>query len=282
MMMGLPGKDLARCDSFQITCMPAGMLGVAECPGAAFNSAVVVPGLKLDGTGVVIMRLADAAHIGQSFPDILYTKAEKEEIGAFTNERRRHEKLAGKLAVKILAHEAARRWFGVKCADEIQVLSPSTPPSVSMPDNARFNSLLEKLYFSLSHDSELVCAAVACHPVGIDIEKIQTLSEETVLEICEERIWEAMAKYQQRTSEAGLTAEELPIVVFTQKEAVLKAAGVGIMRGLAGVELSSFALGAPVDARYNGSRYKILSIESDGFIFSLAHRVEEDRFDIRD
>jgi phosphopantetheinyl transferase (holo-ACP synthase) len=278
MIMGVTREDLEKFDSFQVTGLMTGMFGPErDRLETELNSVVVASSrpLRLDSTGVIIVKVIAAAHYGQSFLDILYTTAEIREINAFKATRRRYEKLAGKLAAKILAYEAIRRWFGVRCPlQAIQVLSQSGPPGISVPGNTRLNAQLEKLYFSLSHSGDLVCAAVACHPVGIDVEKIQPLSEETVLEICEENIREAMANYRQRTQAAGLVPEALPIVVFTQKEAVLKAAGVGIIRGLAEVELLSFALGAMVDACCFGSKYKILSIDSDGYIFSLTQRIE--------
>jgi len=276
--MGVISQDLGKFDSFQITGLMTGMFGhERDRLVAELLSGLVVQRrpLKLDSTGVIISKVTTAAHCGQSFLDVLYTTAEIEEINAFIAERRRHEKLAGKLAVKILACEAIRRWFGVKCQPQaIQVLSPSGPPDISVPGNTRLNAQLKKLYISLSHAGDLVCAVVSCHPVGIDVEKIQPLSEATVLEICAENIWGSIINYRQRAQTAGLVPEALPIVVLTQKEAVLKAAGVGIINGLAEVELSSFALGATIDARYFGSKYEVLSIDSDGYIFSLAQRIE--------
>jgi phosphopantetheinyl transferase len=278
MFMGVISEDLEKFDSFQITGLMTGMFGPErDRLETELNSVVVASSrpLRLDSTGVIIIKVIAAAHYGQSFLDVLCTTAEIREINTFKATRRRYEKLAGKLAAKILAYEAIRRWFGVRCPlQAIQILSQSGPPRISVPGNTRLNAQLEKLYFSLSHSGDLVCAAVACHPVGIDVEKIQPLSGEMVLEICEENIRETMANYRQRAQAAGLTPEALPIVVFTQKEAVLKAAGVGIIRGLAEVELSSFALDATIDACCFGSKYKILSIDSDGYIFSLAQRIE--------
>jgi phosphopantetheinyl transferase len=278
MIMGATGEDLQQFESFQVTGVMTGMFDHEEDRrDRELNSAVVVPGrlLKLGSTGVVILKLTATACYGQSFMDVLYTTSEIREIAAFTAERRRHEKLAGKLAVKILASEAVRRWFGARCPlPEIQVLSPSGPPRIGVPENNRLHAHLEQLYFSLSHAGDLVCAAVSRHPVGVDVEQIRPLSEGAVLEICEENIRQSMADYRQGAEGAGLAPEALPIAVFTQKEAVLKASGVGIIRGLAGVELSSFLLGAAVDACCFGERYRVLSIDHDEYFFSLAERVD--------
>jgi phosphopantetheinyl transferase (holo-ACP synthase) len=277
MIMGMAREDPGQFDSFQVTGLMTGMsVHERDYLETELNSVVVAPSrlLQLDNTGVIIIELTAAANYGQSCLDAFYTTAEIKEIEAFIAGRRRDEKLAGKLAVKILTDEALRRWFGAECPPQaVQVLSPAGPPMISVPGSTGLNAQLEKLHFSLSHAGDLVCAAVSCHPVGIDAEKIQPLSEEMVREICEGNIREALANYRQRT-QAGLAPEALPIVVFTQKEAVLKAAGVGIIRGLAEVELSSFALGAPVDACCFGLKYKIMSMDGNGYIFSLAQRIE--------
>lgn len=233
----------------------------------------------LDGTGFIALRLDEAAEYGQLHLDDIYTPAELDEISIFPSEKRRHEKFAGKLAVKVVASDVMKRWFGKEYSTgDFQVLTSSAPVRVSLLGESLADTTSENIFFSISHTDDLVCAAAARQPVGIDVEKIRTLPPETVHEICDESLQKMMDDYRARrrgaNHPANSDADVLPITLFTQKEAILKASGIGIAEGLSEVLLQEIAIGSAVDAVYRGTRYRVVSMTYNGYVYSFAWLVE--------
>jgi len=189
--------------------------------------------IHLGGASVVLFDLDAAAAHG----DALYTRAELDEIAAVSSPKRKREKRAGKLAAKVLAREILIEEGADDCSlQEIEVLAAGHPVRVSV---------LDGLFFSISHTDGLVCAAAGPSSTGIDVERIRPLTPELAAEI---------------------TDGSDPLFVFTRKEAVLKAAGIGIGLGLDSVRLTEDG----TEAVHEGRRYRLTTVFSDKYVLSLA------------
>jgi amino acid adenylation domain-containing protein len=277
MIAHLPDANAIGGQAFLVTnvmgCLPE---NIQKLPAAAeLQNANLLPGLNLiiEGTGVLVMRLPLVASIGMTFLDQLFTTAEKEEMAQVEPAKRGPEKVAGKLAVKILAREALRLWHGtVHDLATFQVITSDKGVEVTSVGDPPPGPVLRGLHFSISHSEDIVCAAVASCPVGIDVERVCPLSSETTEEILGNLVIDEILRDGNLFSPSASvpTPQELPLVIFTQKEAVLKAAGVGIANGLDEVELAEFNLLTPLTAIYKGVRYRVFSLLEDGFAFSLA------------
>ncbi len=246
----------------------------------SLTSCIVSPptALGVEDTEYIVLRLGEAAEYGR-LHDELYTPSEKREIALLKSEKRRREKYAGKLAVKIIASATIGRWLGKEYEiGDFQVLSSSTPVNVSLFGEHIDKVPLEDIFFSISHNDDIVCAAVARKPVGIDVETIRTLSPETVKEICDEPLRKMIDDYidsgRDVYNSAKSDADALPVTLFTRKEAILKASGDGLGNGLAEVILHDVAIGSPSDATYRGSRYLVTSMTDRECVYSFAWLIE--------
>ena len=284
MSAALLGESRATGGDSQATEIGPTWLPASTAPSLAaeLRHASVKVDLALDGVVSIALQLPAAASYGQFHLDTLYTAAEREEIAATVPEKRRREKLAGKLAVKLLTLDVLERCLGAQCTPAaVQVLAAAGPVRASLPSEPDLDATLAGMFFSISHSGDLVCAAAARRPVGIDVETVRPLSEATVREICDDRLLRAIERYlgRLRNDEEGpvLKREALYVVAFTQKEAILKAAGVGIADGLADVDLTEFDLGRAFSATHRGARYQVLSIRQGEWAISLACLGEAER-----
>jgi amino acid adenylation domain-containing protein len=231
-------------------------------------AAITLPApeaLGFPDTRVLILHLPAAANWGGARLEHLYTAAERLETDAVAAGKRRQEKLAGKLAAKLLAAQVLDDWFGLPCPLEAcQALAPEAPVEVTAPGQGALAEALSQLHFSISHTEELVCAAVSRRRVGVDVELLRPLGADLVREIC--------GGDPPRSTLSPAAAERAvpPVVVFTQKEAVLKASGDGLAGGLEGVVLADTALDSLLSATYRGNAYSVLSTVHGNHAFSLA------------
>jgi 4'-phosphopantetheinyl transferase len=115
-------------------------------------------------------------------------------------------------------------------------------------------------YWSLTHKPDYVGAVVASEPTGIDIEKIRKVSAAVVRKIT-------------GSGELRLGGADSPAGFFrfwTAKEAVLKAAGVG-MKGLSSCRVTRIVDETHLEAEYKG---RVFSIEQLYFSEHIAAVVE--------
>lgn len=221
---------------------------------------------------LVLLPFPATAHYGAVNAGMLFTPGERNEIALIPEKSRRQEKVAGKVAVKLLACTCLKRRFGVEATPSlIEVLSQPGPVTVRAPAAPRLDALLAPLFFSLSHTDGFVTAAAARQPVGVDIETIRPLTAAMTREIGGEPLLEAMAQLDSRIAETQRAL--LPLAVFTQKEAILKAAGLGLNRGLSALTLSDHSLTAPVEADCAGRRYRAHTAILPNCLFTLAHAI---------
>lgn len=226
--------------------------------------------IQLGGAHLILLDLPQA--VAWAGEKLSLTPQETNEIATLNSFKRQQERLAGKLAAKLLAQNGIQNW-GMASAMEMaryQVLSENAPVSLT------FNGqpLSNKPYFSISHTDDLVCAARADAPVGVDIERVRDLPEKTVQDICGASLLQKMREYidQERftSSDRNALMSALPILVFTQKEAVLKASAIGLAEGLDGVHLEEIAINREIRASHRGLTYRVISSFNNEHVVSVA------------
>lgn len=224
----------------------------AEC--AAFLLATPA-GLLDPARAVCVVRLAAAAGCGESRREEWFTAAEQAEIERAGRPRRRQEKRAGKLAAKLAVRDwLARRGGDLPGLGEIEILADAGAPRAGCPGPSRWRADIQALQVSISHAGDLACAAAGAQAVGIDVEP------------------------ETPPGGDGPAPE-----IFSQQEAVLKAAGLGLAAGLDAVRLAPAHAGT-TDAVCQGCRYRVMLARAHGAWFALAvHRPEpEDLPDSRE
>ena len=146
------------------------------------------------------------------------TSQEADEVVALPSLKRRHERLAGKLSAKLLARNGTDAWSPSETAAlmRYQVLSDNSPVRLTYDGKP----LSDRPHFSISHTDDLVCAARADAPVGVDVERVRSLPEKTVHDICGTALIQKMrdeahrfgiTHHRQRRSNNSLQSELLEI-----------------------------------------------------------------------
>ena len=106
-------------------------------------------------------------------------------------------------------------------------------------------------YFSISHCKEGIAVAVDDEPIGIDIEGIRRVDQELVARV--------MNKDEQALISSSKEPERMFTRLWTQKEAIVKAQGVGIFS----FEQLQTVLVDP--------SYAVKTVEKDKYIYSIAY-----------
>lgn len=226
--------------------------------GAVMDAVLEPPAtLAIAGVAVLALSLDPVADFALVRGPAIFTAFEMAELEACGTDRRRRHKAAGKLAAKLLTCEIARRRHGVTLAvAEVEVRSTAGPAHVEIHREGL--AVCRGLRFSISHCDGVVCAAAADHSVGIDVEEVRSLDPATAGRIMGE-------------SAAGTNADPLAaIAVFTRKEAVLKAIGVGIGGGLEDVTIEAAADIGRASARYRARRFAVATDVVGSRVISVA------------
>jgi 4'-phosphopantetheinyl transferase len=124
------------------------------------------------------------------------------------------------------------------------------PDGVPMP--------FDGCYWSLTHKPEYVGAVVAFKPTGIDVERIKEVSEALIQKIATTGEW--------LLSEAGPHVDFFRF--WTAKEAVLKAAGVG-MKGLSSCRIHQVLGDRHMTVDFKGQLFGIEHFQFDGYIAAV-------------
>ena len=111
-------------------------------------------------------------------------------------------------------------------------------------------------HFSLSHCKEAIAVAISDRPVGIDIESIRPAKEELIARVMSE---EEKRKVGNEKQQAG--RDRMFTRLWTQKEAILKAQGTGI---LSFEQLQGILSRKPADV-------DIQTVEKEKYIYSIAN-----------
>ena len=208
---------------------------------------------------------------------------EQSELAKLNSQKRRSEKLAGKLVAKLLAHSHHNplEKYGPEDLQRYQVLTDGTPVDLTYDNQA----LTESPYFSISHTNKIVCAAQADAPIGVDIEEIRPLSDKTIEDICGETLLKEIRNFQDRewtwVDDPEVILAALPVLIFTQKEAVLKAAGIGLAEGLDEVEIDEIAFNREIHATHRGKSYRVTSTFNNEHVISVAIKEQLQDHDAR-
>jgi len=109
-------------------------------------------------------------------------------------------------------------------------------------------------YFSISHCKEGIAVAIDDQPIGIDIEAIRHADEDLIARTMNEKERSLIANHQSPIESARAFTR-----LWTQKEAIVKAQGVGIM--------SFEQLQSIIDNRTSN----IESFEKEKYIYSIAY-----------
>lgn len=108
-------------------------------------------------------------------------------------------------------------------------------------------------YFSISHCKEGIAVAIDDEPVGIDIESIRRADEDLIIRTM-------YAREQEEIRSAQDPARAFTRL-WTQKEALVKAQGIGI------VSFEQLR-----DVRIQNSEFRIQTVENEKYIYSIAHK----------
>jgi phosphopantetheinyl transferase len=183
------------------------------------------------GIEIAFEPLPRASQDGRFGVDLLevLVPSERAALDRLRVAKRRRDWLGGRLAAK----RVVRRWLARSGFDldlcEIEVArTASGAPSVSLP------SAGHEAFVTIAHSGELAAAAAfgrSAGAIGLDLERVAPV----------DRAIDAVAftPLELATIErAGPARDELVLTLFTAKEAVLKALGVGLSESLHSVEVS--------------------------------------------
>ena len=229
--------------------------------GTGFITASTV--LSINECDVIMLEEGRAADYGESMGTALYSKNEIVDIERTAMPRRR-QRVAGKLAVKLLAASTS----DPELLRQFEVMSDGPVRVKDMQGNK-----VEAVSYSISHSTGMVCAARSDRPVGIDIEAIRELDDDLVEAVGPTSLWREADRYLARFNfdEIELDRRSLyGLIVFTQKEAVLKASGVGLSEGIDNVSLGSFGIGAQIQATHQGRTYTVITSLNKQYVVSVA------------
>ena len=109
-------------------------------------------------------------------------------------------------------------------------------------------------YFSISHCKEGIAVAIDDAPIGIDIEAIRHANEDLIERTMNEEEKRLIANSQQPIADREFTR------LWTQKEAIVKAEGTGIMSF---EQLQKTLVGS--------LKFKVESVEKEKYIYSIAY-----------
>lgn len=114
-------------------------------------------------------------------------------------------------------------------------------------------------HWSISHSSQMACAAVARGPIGIDVEPIRERREELVEPVLGTRELERLGGF----------SWEVFTRAWTAKEAVLKRAGCGLAE-LSGCELVALTDQSSCVVRHRGREHEVAQHRHEGHVFALS------------
>ena len=131
----------------------------------------------------------------------------RENINLIKCEKKRFEKVIG----NILIRYAIKDFFGIPIKNQNFLYNQKGKPYIIGYENVHFN---------LSHSGDLVVCAVSTDEIGVDIEKIRPVKEQTINKVCCFKELKYLDNSTDKTSEF--------IRIWTAKEAYVKRFGEGL------------------------------------------------------
>ncbi len=123
------------------------------------------------------------------------------------------------------------------------------------------------VFWSISHKEEMVAGVVSTGCVGIDIEKIKTVSNGLFGRVLDQDEVKVLGNFD---------SEMAFFRAFTAKEAVLKKTGIGI-RGLSKTKIIDVLDEATLVVGYSGKKYRVENFYFDGYLAA----VTKNKFNIK-
>jgi len=200
----------------------------------------------------------------------IFHEEELKEIDSVSHPRRKEEKQVGKALVKALLSQN-EELIRVKPV-HFKVLADSHPVELHLNQpGSEAKKVLSSLKASISHSGEYVFAAIANQSIGLDFEVSRELRKGTVEYFTteKERKWLDLA-IEQDQNPSFCTWDYWGLILFTQKEALLKAVGKGIAGGPTQVNLPGLMVGKEFEASYQERRFQMKTLVSEGGILSVA------------
>ncbi|NOR81104.1 MAG: SDR family NAD(P)-dependent oxidoreductase, partial [Methyloprofundus sp.] len=216
---------------------------------------------------------ADIEELNQQFCDENYfTENELDEINALNSSKRKNEKKSGKIACKILSNwQSLNQPEMPGCLKNTEVLSTDKP--VQVLHNGQQGA--ESPFYSISHSGGVIYVARSAYPIGVDIEKIRPLDELTINNIyANQRLM--IDKYLGETDLNTEVQNLFPLILFTQKEAALKADGIGLKEGMDIAvieEISTYNALISIKEK----KYSVFSVIANDFVISKAFLLNSER-----
>jgi|GEM_PF-1020243 phosphopantetheinyl transferase len=201
-----------------------------------------------------------------------FSEEELSEEKSVSHPRRKEEKLAGKLLIKyLLCLQKSSKKFS---PSHFQVLADSHPPILKPGPGSgaqKVSDLLNGLHASITHSGDRVFGVLGKSALGIDFEVQRDLKEGTIryFSCKEERDWLDLA-LQDSSHPTFADRSFFGLILFTQKEAVLKAVGSGIAGGPSEVKLPGIRIGVEFEAIYKERKFQVITLASARGILSLA------------
>ncbi len=193
------------------------------------------------------------------------TANELNEINALNSSKRINEKKSGKIACKILSN-----WQSLCENKSTHYLSNTEVLSTDKPVQVLINGKPDANYpyYSISHSDSVIYVARSEYPIGVDIEKIRPLDELTIKNIYGHQR-SAIDKFLHATDINTELQDLFPLIVFTQKEAALKAEGTGLANGTDLAVIKKFAVDN-ASINVNGKNYSVSTNIADHYVISKA------------
>ena len=174
---------------------------------------------------LAFIRISDLEIEGITLPAV-FSAREQLALNRLKVPKRRNEWAAGRLALKKLVQKVIPGLHELSM-DQIEVLNePSGAPFIALAD-ARFT-----ICVSLSHSNGYVLAACSSQVsrLGVDLEKIEPRQPEFITDYF-------TSAEQQQIFSAGIHGDELATLFWSGKEALLKAASLGLRMDTRNIDL---------------------------------------------
>ncbi|MCF8261486.1 MAG: 4'-phosphopantetheinyl transferase superfamily protein [Melioribacteraceae bacterium] len=236
------------------------------------NWVVESPFFNIEDCRILSGAIPNLVSEGEKYFDLIYTTNEIVEIDRIKNVSRRNEKLAGKLLLKMLVLQIPElRNASYLNFNNIEVLSNNTAPKISFTTGKKIKEFTPQYYFSLSHTENVVTAACSKKQIGIDLERLKVLDKDVAESIVDNNALKVFREsLSQNKSDPQLNMDYFPIILFTQKEAVLKCAETGLTNDLADVILKTFRINGKTRMEFKEDLYLVHSSILNNYIYSVS------------
>ncbi|MFT7222947.1 MAG: 3-oxoacyl-(acyl-carrier-protein) synthase/malonyl CoA-acyl carrier protein transacylase [Cellvibrionaceae bacterium] len=197
--------------------------------------------------------------------NIYFSPEELSEINDLTSEKRKLEKRSGKLTCKILANWSELLENENADLSHTQVFSPEKSVKVidAKKDSDSFVS-----HYSISHSEDMLVVARSPHKIGVDIEKVRSLDSVVIDSLYNDKRDE-IESFLDQSIASREEKSAFPLLLFTQKEAALKAHGIGLAKGLTYAEVIYLSFSKAL-IKVDRSIYEVSSYYADQYIISKA------------